>query len=589
MESNEIINSELNDEKSKKYIKKKEKNEHYEQESIENSTIEIKETKDNVIVSTKSWLKFFEDKDAINALLNKALPTYLLKCRWFGGKSKKIKYFRVQFNIPFHFSNTCVYMMIVEASYVAAYSESYFLPLFFSEEEKSKIDKKAIICTLQIGDTVGTLIDALYDEEYRSQIFKHIVKQKEINIGEGSALKFEKGSILKGFDGKEKLTSYVLKVDQSNTSVIYNDRFFLKIYRNLFRDTNPDYETTRFLTENSKFKNSPTYAGSITWVREKFFDVSFGLMQEKVQNEGDAWKYLNEKIKIYFEKIKEHHQNDWKTIPDVPLYQPRSIRQLEPELVDIVGYETLKSIEKLAQRTAEMHIAISSDRSNFTFLPVLYNQDYSVWLKNRLMYQFDRRLDLIDKSIESLEGLSKEYAQKFSDNKENIINIILNFDESKLISKRVRIHGDYHLGQVLKKGDDFIILDFEGEPESTIRDRKVKQPPLKDVAGMLRSFHYAVYSNIFEQLETGEWSYDTLQTLGNKYYDCIVAIFLNTYIKTAMDNSLDIGYQSEIDYLLKYHLLEKAIYELGYELNARPAWAIIPLKGIMDLLDDFKK
>lgn len=589
MESNEIINSELNDEKSKKYIKKKEKNEHYEQESIENNTIEIKETKDNVIVSTKSWLKFFEDKDAINTLLNKALPTYLLKCRWFGGKSKKIKYFRVQFNIPFHFGNTCVYMMIVEASYVAAYSESYFLPLFFSEEEKSKIDKKAIICTLQIGDTVGTLIDALYDEEYRSQIFKHIVKQKEINIGEGSALKFEKGSILKGFDGKEKLTSYVLKVDQSNTSVIYNDRFFLKIYRNLFRDTNPDYETTRFLTENSKFKNSPTYAGSITWVREKFFDVSFGLMQEKVQNEGDAWKYLNEKIKIYFEKIKEHHQNDWKTIPDVPLYQPRSIRQLEPELVDLVGYETLKSIEKLAQRTAEMHIAISSDRSNFTFLPVLYNQDYSVWLKNRLMYQFDRRLDLIDKSIESLEGLSKEYAQKFSDNKENIINIILNFDESKLISKRVRIHGDYHLGQVLKKGDDFIILDFEGEPESTIRDRKVKQPPLKDVAGMLRSFHYAVYSNIFEQLETGEWSYDTLQTLGNKYYDCIVAIFLNTYIKTAMDNSLDIGYQSEIDYLLKYHLLEKAIYELGYELNARPAWAIIPLKGIMDLLDDFKK
>lgn len=589
MESNEINNAELNDDKSKKYIKKKEKNEHYEQESIENNTIEIKETKDNIIVSTKSWLKFFEDKDAINTLLNKALPAYLLKCRWFGGKSKKIKYFRVQFNIPFYFGNTCVYMMIVEASYVAAYSESYFLPLFFSEEEKSKIDKKAIICTLQIGDTVGTLIDALYDEEYRSQIFKHIVKQKEINIGEGSALKFEKGSILKGFDGKEKLTSYVLKVDQSNTSVIYNDRFFLKIYRNLFRDTNPDYETTRFLTENSKFKNSPTYAGSITWVREKFFDVSFGLMQEKVQNEGDAWKYLNEKIKIYFEKIKEHHQNHWKTIADVALYQPRSIRQLEPELVDLVGYETLKSIEKLAQRTAEMHIAISSDRSNFTFLPVLYNQDYSVWLKNRLMYQFDRRLDLIDKSIESLEGLSKEYAQKFSDNKENIINIILNFDESKLISKRVRIHGDYHLGQVLKKGNDFIILDFEGEPESTIRDRKVKQPPLKDVAGMLRSFHYAVYSNIFEQLETGEWSYDTLQTLGNKYYDCIVAIFLNTYIKTAMDNSLDIGYQSEIDYLLKYHLLEKAIYELGYELNARPAWAIIPLKGIMDLLDDFKK
>ncbi len=570
METPEIPNPEISDVKSKK----------------DNKNQDIT---DNLITTSKTWLKFFDDKDAVQLFLSKALPIYLPRCRWFGGKSKKIKYFKVQYNIPFVFNNTGLYMMVLEANYVAAYSESYFLPLFFTEEDPKKIDKKAIICALQIGDKVGTLVDALYNEECRRQIFKHILKQKDLNLGEGSVLKFERGSVLKDFDSKETLTSYVLKADQSNTSVIYNDRFFLKIYRNLFRDTNPDYETTRFLTENTKFQNSPTYAGSITWVREKFFDVSFGLMQEKVQNEGDAWKYLNEKIKVYFEKIKEFHQTNWQQIPNVPLYQPRSIRELEPELVDLIGYDTLKNIEKLAQRTAEMHIAISSDRSNITFLPVLYNEDYSVWLKNRLMYQFDRRLDLIDKNIEDLEGLSKEYAQRFADNKENIINIILGFDESKLISKRVRIHGDYHLGQVLKKGDDFIILDFEGEPESTIRDRKVKQPPLKDVAGMLRSFHYAVYSNIFEQLETGEWSYDTLQEVGKKYYDCIVAIFLNTYIKTAMDNSLDIGYRSEIDYLLKYHLLEKAIYELGYELNARPAWAIIPLKGIMDLLDDFKK
>jgi maltose alpha-D-glucosyltransferase/alpha-amylase len=549
--------------------------------------MEAKETttKEIILTSHYTWLRFFDDKEAIQNLLNKILPNYLQKCRWFGGKAKKVKQFRLQHLIKFPWSDTCVYMVILEVNYVAAYSESYFLPLYFSEEESKKIDKKALIAPIQIKEKNGFLIDALYHEEFRTQLFRHIVLQKQIPLTEESALKFEKGSILNDFDSKQNITSYVLKADQSNTSIIYNERFFLKIYRNLFRDTNPDYETTRFLTENSTFKNSPTYAGSITWKRQNFFDVSFGLMQEKVENEGDAWKYFNEKVKLYFTKIQQHHQKDWKNISDTPLYEPHSIRELEPELVDLIGYDTLKSVEKLAQRTAEMHIAISSDRSNLIFMPVLYNQDYAVWLKNRLMYQFDRRIDLIEKNIEELEGLAKEYAIRFLENKENIINIILNFDEQALISKRVRIHGDYHLGQVLKKGDDFVILDFEGEPESTIRDRKVKQPPLKDVAGMLRSFHYAIYANIFEQLELEPQSFEMLQETGRKYYDCIVAIFLNTYINVAMDKSLDIGYYAEIKYLLKYHLLEKAIYELGYELNSRPAWAIIPLKGIMDLLD----
>jgi trehalose synthase-fused probable maltokinase len=536
------------------------------------------DVKESLLSTNHTWKNLFDDKELSQVLLNKVIPSYLQKCRWFGGKAKKIKQIRIQY---FNTKSTQVYLMILEATYIAAYSESYFLPVCFSEEDK--IDKKAIISPIEIKGKTGFLMDALYDEDFRNALFEHILAQKDVSVGEGE-LSFGKGKILDDYDAKQALQSQVLKVDQSNTSIIYNDRYFFKIYRNLFRDTNPDYEITKFLTENAGFKNSPRYAGSITWKREGLSPVSLGLMQEKVENEGDAWHYLNDKIKKYFEKIVEQ-QIEVKSLENLAAYEPHSIRDLEPETVDLIGYETLKSIEKLAQRTAEMHIAISSDRSSYTFLPVLYNQDYSVWLKNRLIYQLDRRLDLLEKNIENLQGLPLEYAQKFLDKKEEIINIILNFDEAKHISKRIRIHGDYHLGQVLKRGDDFIILDFEGEPESTIRDRKVKQPPIKDVAGMIRSFHYAVYNNIFDQSETSPLSQNELFEIGNKYYQVIAAVFLNTYIKTAMDNSLDIGYLSEIIYLLKYHLLEKAIYELGYELNSRPTWSIIPLKGVMDLLE----
>jgi|GEM_PF-110222 len=534
--------------------------------------------------TTLAWENFWEDNALVQTLLTRTLPAYLPKCRWFGGKSKKLKQFKTQYVLTFPFQNTQAYFLILEANYVAASSESYFLPLsFVQEEDTKKLDKKAVITPISIAGKAGHLIDAIYDEDFREAVFLHMVAQKKINTNDG-ALVFEKGEVLENLPQHSPINSQVLKVDQSNTSVIFEDRFFFKIYRKLFREKNPDVEITRFLTENAGFKHSPRYAGSLTWKRDGFPDVSLGLMQEKVDNDGEAWGYFHGRVKSYFDKIQQL-RHDLKELKKVDLYKPLSIRDVEPEMLDLIGYETLKNAEKLAQRTAEMHVSISSDRNNYTFMPITFNEDYSVWLKNKLILQMERRTDLVEKNIDSLDGLSLEYAKTFLEREEEIMNIIQTFDESKLIGKRIRIHGDYHLGQVLRAGEDFVILDFEGEPESTIRDRKVKQSPLKDVAGLIRSFHYAVYSNIFEIKETSNLSFADLVEAGSLYYRVVVAVFLNTYLNTAKENSLAIGYEKEATYLLCYHLLEKAIYELGYEMNSRPAWALIPLKGILNLLD----
>ena len=168
-------------------------------------------------------------------------------------------------------------------------------------------------------------------------------------------------------------------------------------------------------------------------------------------------------------------------------------------------------------------------------------------------------------------------------NKEAIKNHILKFDEENLNSARSRIHGDYHLGQILITGDDFCILDCEGEPESTIRDRKVKQPPVKDLAGLCRSYHYAVFATVFNSLPENI-DRETATELGGRLYRIITGLSLDRYVETAMDNGLNIGYAKEIDFLLRYHIFEKAIYEIGYELNSRPDWVIIPLKGIIQIL-----
>jgi maltose alpha-D-glucosyltransferase/alpha-amylase len=180
--------------------------------------------------------------------------------------------------------------------------------------------------------------------------------------------------------------------------------------------------------------------------------------------------------------------------------------------------------------------------------------------------------------------LAREYGQTFLDRRNEVLEEVLGFDEAKLCSMRTRVHGDFHLGQMLVHKNEYYILDFEGEPESTIRDRKVKQSPLKDVAGMLRSFHYAIYATLFDEQKNWTMPQEELFDIAERFYQLICGLYLHGFIRTAMKGGLDIGYKPEVNYLLRYHLLEKAVYELGYELNSRPAWAIIPLRGIMRIM-----
>ncbi|MBC7494019.1 MAG: trehalose synthase, partial [Flavobacterium sp.] len=268
----------------------------------------------------------------------------------------------------------------------------------------------------------------------------------------------------------------------------------------------------------------------------------------------------------------------------IRLFKRLKISEIPPEIIDWVGLSLFQRIQTLAQRTAEMHIALGSDIHDTAFTPTTYNGDYTVWLKNRLLYQFQNRLNIIENSLHKLDGMALELAHQFLENKKLIRKHFVEFDWTKMKSERIRIHGDYHLGQVLVNGDDFYLLDFEGEPESTIRDRKVKQPPLKDVAGMFRSFHYAIYATIFNNKEKYPYEQEELFKAGEMLFKYFVGTFLETYIEKAQNENLNIGYSHEIEFLLKYCILEKAVYELGYELNSRPRWAVIPLRGIQAIL-----
>jgi trehalose synthase-fused probable maltokinase len=535
------------------------------------------------LTTNKSWQNLFEDQNLVDRFCKDVFPNYMQSKRWFAGKGANINFFRLEFLLDYFVEDKKYYLGVIEVVLENSATHRYFIPLDFHMGNPDHVENEAIITPIKIQNEVGLLTDAIYSSKFRNDLFLKILNQDkpDTNIG---FFQFLKGNILAN-ESNKNINSRLLNADQSNTTIVYNDKYFLKIYRRLYREINPDFELTYFLSEKTKFQNSPKFAGSVTWKRENLPDISIGLMQQKIDHHSEAWPYMVGKTASFFE-ILEKDNIELSQLSSTSIYNP-NMHFEETEIMNyLIGSEVLNFVQQLGLRTAEMHIALASDKTEKSFSPRNFNEDYSVWLKNRLNQQFDRRYLLVEQNFHKLKGLSKKYAQKVLDAKNQIKNFILDFDELKLISTRIRIHGDYHLGQVLIGENDLFILDFEGEPEATIRDRKVKQPPLKDVAGMLRSFHYAIYATIFNRMPNSNLTQEELFTAGEHYYHTIGGLFLKTYMEKAMEKSLNIGYQKEINYLLKYHLLEKAIYEMGYELNARPDWAIIPLTGLINLIEE---
>jgi maltose alpha-D-glucosyltransferase/alpha-amylase len=466
---------------------------------------------------------------------------------------------------------------LLEVYFEEAFYQHYFLPIAFVSDES--FAEKDRILPLTIKEQKGFIIVALNLESFRKLVFERIATSVPKDT---TKVRYHKSIY---FTDTEYKSSRFMGLEQSNTSIIINGNSVIKFFRRIYSDTNPDYEMSRFLSETKGYKNTPAYKGSINITDSDDVNITIALMQELVPNQGDAWEYMLKELKKVFDNL-EAKNIKINQLPGTSMFSRLQINDVPPQIIDWVGLNLFIKLQILARRTAEMHIALGSEFSNTAFTPTHFNGDYEVWLKNRLLYQFQNRLNVVENNMHRLEGRSLELAKEFLDRKNEIRKRFVNFDWTKLKGERIRIHGDYHLGQVLVQKDDFFLLDFEGEPESTIRDRKVKQPPLKDVAGIFRSFHYAIYSTIFNSGDDFQHSQEELFRAGELLYRYIIGVFYESYVALMQENNLNIGYTQERIFLLRYCMLEKAVYELGYEMNSRPLWAVIPLEGIMSIMNE---
>ena len=523
-----------------------------------------------------NWEDLLDNKAFVKVFLSDVLGDYILKQRWYGGKASKIKYLELSEYFRIQQFGEVYYGLILEIDFVEAFYQHYFLPIAFVTDEN--FAKKDRILPISIKGNQGFIIDATNLESFRKLVFERILTAQPKDT---TKVQYQKSP---SFTNVSYQSSRFMGLEQSNTSIIYNDKYVLKFFRRLYADKNPDFEMSQFLSEKKGFKNTPAYLGSINVVDSDNDYITIGLLQQLVPNDGDAWEYMLKELHKVFLNL-EYKNIKIDSLPNTSLFQRLNIRDIPPQIIDWAGLNLFSKIKTLAKRTAEMHIALGSEFEETAFTPTHFNDDYTVWLKNRMLYQFQNRLNTIENNLHKLDGLALELAHEFLNKKNVIRKRFVTFDWTKLKGERIRVHGDYHLGQVLVKDDDFYILDFEGEPESTIRDRKVKQPPLKDVAGLFRSFHYAIYATIFNNINDYKATQEDLFKAGEILYRYITGLFLGTYVTETQNANLNLGYNQERLFILKYCLLEKAVYELGYELNSRPQWAVIPLKGISNIIN----
>jgi maltose alpha-D-glucosyltransferase / alpha-amylase len=531
-----------------------------------------------------SWERLFDNYNEVRLFERKMLPPFMKKCRWFGGKAKVISKIGIHKTIPMKVEGDTHFLTIIEVHYVQRLPELYFLPLTFvhadSILERVEYTVQSVVCRAEIQGKPGFIMDSSYDRQFRDFLFNGMSRELRLKDDEQGVLQFNSGVFAK-LDARQ-IDSKILKADQSNTAIIYNDKYFFKFYRKIEKEINPDLEIVRFLTEHTTFQNCPKYAGSIEYHDAEGKIIVFGLLQEKVDNQGDSWGMSVDSVGRYYERFLAKGKN----IKLPKLINKPAIRFEEaPELIqELIGRGFYERVARLGQRTAEMHLALASDSTNPAFSPEPFTANYQRSLYSSLRKLMRDRFALLESAMSKLDPSIQDFAKKVLAMEDTILESFGEVYQVKMSAIKTRIHGDYHLGQVLFTGKDFVIIDFEGEPGFSFSERRLKKNPFKDVAGMMRSFHYAAFGKILLNENYRDRDMESLEQAAEQWQHYISRFYLGAYMeKMGMGTNLS----EENDTLIRTFLIEKAVYELGYELNGRPDWTIVPLRGIHYLVNRY--
>ncbi len=546
------------------------------------------------LVVQNDWANVFSGNS--RAALENALIPYLRSQPWFAGKTRNIKSAALTEVIRMSFDSMHACMSQVQIDYNEEDPETYVLPLSFDYGERAdqiiKSSPGAVLARLTVrardGEKSGILYDSVLDKTFCKALAAMIVRRRHMR-GDNGVFVASPSRLMKSerATAAANLDNAVVRVEPGASLAVLGDQLVLKLYRRTETGTNPDLETGNFLTERVGFPHTPPVAGAIEYRNSKGDRAAVGVLQRYIPNEGDAWRHTLDALGQYFDRAATRPADELKD-----MLRPMSlVERVEQTPIPAFAAELIgpyfENVKLIGRRTAELHAALASDSNDPDFSPepfsVLYQRSLYQSMRNHSGQMFQH----LKSHLKTLRGTVLDEALKVLDLQSEILNRFRTVLSRKITAKRARIHGDFHLGQLLYTGKDYLIVNFEGEPAKPLTERRIKRSPIRDVAGMFRSFHYAAYTSLFGHLGTAMVRPEDLAALepwARLWNVWMCSTFLNSYLEHATPAGLLPDNRVDINILLNVYLLEKALYELSYELENRPDWVRVPLIGILQLL-----
>ena len=516
-----------------------------------------------------------------------ALVPFLQRQRWFGGKARRVRSAKlVDWGV--RKGAHPVFITLAEVEYQDGGRERYFLPLAIV----SGADADAILSTTPhlalarvAGARKGLIIDGSADEGTAQALLAALDRQDAFRTKRGGGVRARQTPVYGELRGDGPVPSRRLGAEQSNSSIAFGQRLILKLFRRIEDGANPDVEIGEFLTTRTGFTRAPRVAAFIE------YDVPGGgvshlaIAQQFVPGQSDGWTHALGELGRFYDEV-EHAGDPAADLlgPDRPL--DLAARAVPTAVCDLMG-AYIDTAQLLGRRTAELHLALASDTTAAGFSPSPFTRDDIARLVAEGFALVTRARTILQAPPQPLPGETSAAIRASLDRVDLTLH---NWRESyrthalDVTAAKIRIHGDYHLGQVLWSEGDFYLLDFEGEPARPLEERRQQESPFKDIGGMLRSFSYAAEAALFAHRTAPASGSDRLARWARVWERWASAAFLKGYLGVAGSAPfvpVDPGKRAA---LLDLFLLDKALYELNYELNNRPDWIRIPLHGLTDLL-----
>ena len=530
-----------------------------------------------VLVLFDGWKSLFPEQveDSRRALAQKVrtqleqevVPRFLPAQRWFAAKAEGIRSTALLDHAEWGKGRSHWMLALFGVEGTQGGASTYFLPLSLAWEDGDEAHLRALlpstVAKVRQRARTGVLGDAFADDGFCVALVASMGQGKELPCT-GGRLRFSATRAYADLTGEGlvELPARHPTTQGSNTAVALNDRLFLKAYRHVREGINPELEIGLFLTEVARFSHSVPVAGALEYERDDGTYMALAILQGYVENQGDGWSYTQG----YLERFLE----DCRAGVCETLLAPEEVHGAYLNLIRTLG-----------QRTGELHAALSITTGDAAFDPeFIGSDDLSRWT-NSVLAETTDTLDLLAGRLDSLPEEIRADAEHLLSARQSLLEPIAAVMQTSIEGLKTRYHGDYHLGQVMMTENDFVIIDFEGEPARTLEERRRKHSPLRDVAGMLRSFNYAAHAAVRPLTAEQPHDLETLEIQARTWEHCTAEAFLAGYSAAVADSGI-----APTRALIDLFTLEKALYEVRYELDNRPDWVSIPIRGILALLSE---